>query len=260
MTIKHYYNNLQTALREVELSIREMEVMVTDEYTSINYSKILTELNNFRRKIVLLLNVHKFMRLSRESFELKTMGNKKNIEVTHIVKDYETPLIIANKYNMSLDELLKKNNLKSYEITPGKEISVEINYTNNITKTYEDIPTFGSHEGDLLFGSDLPNKLEVDSRGDLRLLTPVETLSQGILNRALTKAGSYPLEADFGISIPENRLPSELVNVMHMLKVHLQLLLDKRIKDVKNLSSIKQGNKLSIKLQLKTVNNITVNV
>lgn len=253
-----YYRNLEGSLRIIDLAIVDLERSMTDEYDTTNYSKTLCDLNNTRRAILKMLAVHKFMRMSKEIFIKQTLGSGQMQESIHIVKQYETPVGIALKYNMSLEDLLRKNNVTTTEIEAGMTLRVNVNQE-AFTKIYEEIPTFGSQEGLLVLGKDVSNNLQCDDIGDLNILTPGETVAQGILNRLTCKAGSYIFEENFGVRNDNSGdLPTELSEEMFLQEVKSQLKFDNRIVEIENLLSVKEQTTLKVRGLFTAINNVLI--
>lgn len=261
-TANEYYKQLDEALRQIDLTIVDVERSMTDEYAATNYKTMLNDLNNTRRNILKMLAIHKYMRLSKEAFIAKSESpSSQKINITHTVSQFETPTGIALKYKMTLEDLLKKNNITTTEFTPGLMLKVELDDnggTGELSKVYEDIPTFGSQEGILVLGKDTGNDLKcVD--GDLKILEPQDTIAQGVMNRLMTDSLSYPYEDEFGVrSLVGSELPFELIQGMYLLEINNQLNLDKRIESIESLVVERAGNGITISGVVQAVNNITV--
>jgi LysM repeat protein len=261
MTTTEYYIELESALKQVDLAIVDVENSMSHEYENANYVAILNELNATRRSILKMLSINKYMRISKEAFLAKSETSTQKIDTLHTVKQFETPIGIAVKYNMRLEDLLKKNNITTADIVAGIELKVEIDDSAGagvLTKIYEEIPTFGSQEGLLVLGKDVTNELKY-SNGDLTVLMPEQTVAQGILNRVMTNSGDYPYENDFGVtSLAGSELPNELIEGMALLEIESQIKLDKRISSIEQLTVTRNQNAIAITGILQTINNITI--
>jgi hypothetical protein len=261
-TAAEYYTQLGEALRQIDLAIVDVQRSMADEYDAINYTQMLADLNNTRRNILKMLAVHKFMRLSKEAFIAKSVSpTSQKINITHIVSAFETPTGIALKYKMTLEDLLKKNNITTSEFEPGLVLKVELDDnggTGEMTKVYDDIPTFGSQEGILVLGKDAQNDLKCVN-GDLVILEPQDTVAQGVMNRLMTDSLAYPYEDEFGVrSLVGSELPLELIQGMYLLEITNQLNLDKRIVSIDNLTVERAQNGITIHSEMQALNNITV--
>lgn len=261
MTNSEYYIELENALKQIDLAIVDIERNMTDEYEGANYSAMLNDLNTTRRSVLKMLAIHKYMRISKEVFLAKDGTSPQTIDTVHTVKQFETPIGIALKYNMSLEALLKKNNITTADIVTGVELKVEIDESSGagvLAKIYEDIPTFGSQEGLLVLGKDVSNEMKYSS-GDLSVLTPEQTVGQGVLNRVMTNSGDYPYESDFGVtSLAGSELPNELIEGMALLEIESQIKLDKRISNIEQLTVTRNQNAIAISGILQAINNITI--
>ncbi|MDQ7818683.1 MAG: LysM peptidoglycan-binding domain-containing protein [Melioribacteraceae bacterium] len=257
MNATEYYKNMEESLRLINLAIVETELQMTDEYDSINYTQMLNDLNNTRRGILKMLAVHKFMRMSKETFSAQEVGVVRKRESVHVVKQFETPVGIALKYSMSLEDLLRKNNITTSEIEAGMTLKVDTN-TETFIKVYEDIPTFGSQEGLLVLGKDATNDLQCND-GDLKVLEPSETVAQGIMNRISSDAQSYIYEENFGVrNLAGSELPGDLGKEMYLLEVTEQIKFDKRIIEIENLTAEKDQNNLIVSGSLRAINNVLI--
>lgn len=259
MNATEYFKNMEEALRQIGLAIVETELQMTDEYDTINYTQILNDLNNTRRGILKMLAVHKFMRMSKETFSTQEVGGGiRKRESIHIVKQFETPVGIALKYSMSLEDLLRKNNITTSEIEAGMTLKVDTNRETFI-KVYEDIPTYGSQEGLLVLGKDTTNDLQYDDGGDLKILTPSETVAQGIMNRISSDAQSYIYEENFGVrNLAGNELPGDLGKEMYLLEITEQIKFDNRIIEIENLTAEKDQNAIKVSGALRVINNVLI--
>ncbi len=262
MNSDKYYTDLKQANVLIGGIISEVEKKAVDEFTHVNYVGALNTLNKQKQKIERMLAIHKFVRLSKDIFKkmLDSKGSK-SIEEIHVVKDYETPLTIAKKYNMGLSDLYRLNNKTSSEITTGTKIIVKAETTGSLSKTYEGINTFGSQEGMKVLGTDVSNGLDAGVDGDLGVLEPEKTLEQGVKNRLQTKQGEYPLEDDFGLEeLVGTDFPSELIESLGIAKMSSQLLQDRRIEAVNNIKVESRQNGKIFTGNVSVVNNKTLDI
>lgn len=261
-TAAEYYKQLEESLKQIDLAIVDVQRSMTDEYDSVNYAQMLADLENTRRNVLKMLAVHKFMRMSKEAFIAKSESpTSQKINTTHTISQFETPMGIALKYKMTLEDLLRKNNITTPEFTPGLVLKVEIDDNSGmgeLTKIYDDIPTFGTQEGISVLGKDAGNDLKcVD--GDLKILGPQDTVAQGVMNRLTTDSLAYPYEDEFGVrSLVGSELPSDLIQGMYLLEINNQLSLDKRIESIESLAVERAGNGITISGVVQAINNITV--
>ncbi len=259
MSTNKYYYNLETAETEIERLIAK--VTPTDEYDSVNYSQLLFNLNNSLFEIRKMKNMHKFFKLSKEDF-IRQIDSEvlKQQQSIHTVREYETPLTIAEDYNISLDELLKINNASITDFTPGATIKVPVTNETRI-RIFENIPTYGSHEGSKVLGNDLPNELRADTDGDLLVLDNYDTLKQGILNRITTKQGNYPLEPDFGIdNYVGSDQPEELSGALRTTSIIAQIEQDARIEKITEYSETQKNNSTLYSIKVSTITNEEVSL
>ena len=263
-TATEYYNQLKGALGQIDSAIVTIQNQMTDEFDSINYAQMLMDANNSRRSILKMLAINKFMRLSQDTFIEKIENpSSQKIIITYTVKQFDTPIGIALKFNMALQDLLQKNNIVTSDFVPGLVLNIEVDDSNGMgefSKIYDDIPTFGSQEGLLVLGQDAGNDLKCVN-GDLNILAPEDTVAQGVLNRLTTDPAQYPYEKEFGVTnLAGTELPFDLIQGMYTLEVNDQLNLDKRIQSINSLVISRSGDGVIINGSFLALNNVPVNV
>jgi|GEM_PF-2998652 len=264
MAINTYYIDLEKALLMLERDYNKVQIEADkhDEYADTNYPEVLSNLSEIKRKLLRMLSVHKYLRLTKENYLNNIQDNADKIIVNYAVADYDTPSGIANKFKVSLEELLLSNNLTTDQIKIGIVLKIEqTGNTNGTNSIYKNIPSYGSQIGDLVYGMDIQNEISVDNIGDLRILSPEETLKQGILNRITTVNGEYPGENDFGIdNLAGSDLPQELRENLIITKTMSQLSLDERIDDVTDLEVTFSQNAVKVAGTITTINNTDLTV
>jgi len=255
--LQTYYSKLQQALETFDEVIDRFETDKTDEYDKVNFSAILHNLYLARTNIEHYNNAHKWFRLSKEDFIKQMVYSLANtVEQLHIVKEYETPLSIAEKYKVTLESILKKNNITTSEFTPGRIIKIE---TSNLSQKeiYQKIMTYGDQTNDLVFGNDFPNEITVDGQGDLFAIESSETLKQGINNIINSDIGSYPMEPSFGVDrLIGNEMPTELRENMISVRIAETVEADKRIKAITDIK-FEEGN---ANITARTIKNQNINL
>ncbi len=253
-----YYNNLQAASNSVDEAIAQTLSKMTDEFDiNTDYSSIMISLTNFKRDIIRMQNVNKFLRLSISGFvQQSELQSTKQIEILHTVKDYETPFSIAQLYNVNLSDILRKNNILTSDITAGLQLNIDIAQSQALNKVFDNIPSYGPQDGDLVLGIDLPNLLTATAAGDLQYLDPEDTLAQGIANRIYTKQGDYPLNNNFGLSpIVGSEIPDDLISGMYLTQLQNIIEQDPRIASVDSLNIVRSGNSVTFSGQATSINN-----
>lgn len=254
-----YYTKLQSAINSFEEVIDRVESEKTDEYDIINYSATLYYLYNALNGIYNYYNANKYFRLAKEDFIKQlnyTYGN--GIERLHTIREYETPLSIARKYNVTLESILIKNNITTNDFTAGRIIRIEVSNA-ELKSIYNEILTIGDQSNDLVFGNDLPNELVVDSNGDLKVLNNSDTLKQGLQNLLNTSSGSYPLMEDFGVdNLVGLELPEDVRQNMIMVQTSERIEFDRRIKVVTDFRFTEEGKNAEI--EAITIKNKNINI
>jgi hypothetical protein len=248
------YTTLTKSLNELERIISN--IIPTDEYDpNHDYSGLLNNLNQFKTYIIRLLSVHKFARMSKEYFLAQFSGV---VETNYKIKDYDTPLSLADKFGVDLDALLEINNIVATDIQEGLIIKVPV--AGDSIAIYSNVPTFGDQTGDNVFGRDLPNEL-VAVNGKLVVLEPLDNLKQGILNRITTWRGEYPLDDSFGINnFRQFDLPEDLAQNMVIMDVVNQILQDARIAEVNEIVQSSEKDAVQFTAEATTITKTEVKV
>jgi hypothetical protein len=230
-----------------------------DEYDKNDYSAIIDVFTQVQRNIIRMASIHKYSKMSKERFINKVNNNSANKNIiTHTVKTYETISSIADLYGNDVDEILKMNNKRSFEINPGEKLLIEVE--NSTTDTINDIPTYADPIGSNVLGNDISKEL-ADRDNDIYVLPNTETLKQGILNRITTNRNAYPMILSFGIDTKNTfELPDDLFESLTTIKIQELLLEDKRIKNIENISLDKQENSLTYNISGEAIDNTKIEI
>jgi len=256
MDSRSYYIELNKILSELESQVLQISGLNPDVYdTEANYAEILKSLNDRIRAVKRLLAGHSIAKMSKQQF-LGTLTNQ-TAETTYTVKQYDTATSIAQYFNLSLEDLLKRNSITAKDIIPGKELIVPA-ITQDYGTDVSEIPTFGDQTGKLILGNDAGSSFAESGIGDLEILTPENTFSQGVINRLKTLAKQYPGEDDFGLDVfIGSELEQDTLNSLLMVKVLTQLALDKRVESVENLEVVRESNGVIVKGTINSIGNLT---
>lgn len=223
------------------------------EYDIANYSTLnqFTELT--RRILLRQLKAYKFMGLTKEQFEdiIRTQKGEKR-KIRHIINAHETIFSISKKYGIEAEDVLQLNNLKVTDLNPGTELLIDVKAENIYQRI--DIPVFAEHSGEELLGRDLNNSFSAGASGDFAVLSPRETIKQGVSHITLTKRGDYPLMNSFGISFGEDRsFPEDLADNLIQTEVSNALKSDPRISEIKSIQVIREGIGIIIEAEVETI-------
>jgi hypothetical protein len=263
MTGYEYYTTLEEAVRQIDTAIglTEKEAAGADEFSGKNYSEMLYGMNRYKGELLRKLAAHRYAKMSKEDFIFRNDNSAaKTLQKTHVVKSHETGLTIAKLYGTTLEAILKKNNITTDEITAGKTLRIEVTPASEVVQVYDNIPTYGSQAGMLVFGKDLPDKIEAVS-GEFKVLEPLETLRQGLTNRMMTARGEYPLEDDFGVTeMAGKNFPEELSDSMFLVEVQSQLEQDGRISSIDAITIRTEGTAKIVEAKLTAVTGAEVNL
>lgn len=258
-----YYEMTETLMKSIDVAIAS--ILGKDEYDQLdNMPEVLSKLYEAKRYYEYLHNIHKFLKMSKTSF-LKLAGDQtaQRETVNHTVKSYESPLGIAQKYGVTLSEMLDSNGKIASNIQDGDELTINIKNDNNTQLLLDTIPTFGDHTGIKLYGTDLPKVLIEDDRKDLLVLDEYSTLKQGIYNIVTTNNGDYPLNETFGImDLTKISLPNDLGDNLLKMRINDAIMKDSRIEKVISIDSERKNNSVIFEIQALTIlqQNITIGV
>lgn len=96
-----------------------------------------------------------------------------------VVGRLDTLYSLSERWAVSPEALLAANALAPDELQPGLEILIPVERTFG-SLAISGLPTLDSHQGELALGSDLDLTFEVDSEGDLQVVSGGECLIQGL--------------------------------------------------------------------------------
>lgn len=115
-----------------------------------------------------------------------------------------------------------------------------------------------AQSGIKVLGRDLPNELEVVD-GDLKLLDYTDTFTQSIENMLFTTEGSYPEEGEYGsrVKMMASNTPADLAGGMVEVEALRATMKNPRVSSVGNNKASLSGDKVSITMDVKAINNIT---
>jgi len=257
-----YYQKLEIAKSNLLEGIARIEVFNIDEYDEDNKCQLLFDLYKMLNNVETMLNIHKFKRKSKEEILTEPDIVEGRVIVNYQVKDYETPFSIAQKYDLSVEELLQfNNNLKVSEITTGKILKIPtINKAEK--ERLDSIATFGSQAEELILGKDILLPLQADAKGgDLLIAEPANTLAQCLNNLFNTKEGSYLTENQIGIfDIKNQDMPPEVVDGFTKIRLLQVLEQDKRIASINSIKTDIQGQNINYEIEITAINGDKVKV
>lgn len=249
------FNEIDNILSKLKHTYREDAERVS-EYDIVDHSTMILESERLERILRRQRKVYKFLGLSKEEFEQAVeRGTAKKRKIRHIVTSYDTLFSVAETYKIDPGELLQTNNINSTEFVAGTEIIIEVEQQEQQPNLagLADLPVIGEHKGIELLGRDLNLTVLPDSRGDLSVMTPGETIKQGVWIRLNTLKGDYPMNPGFGLNNYLNlELPADLKLAMIDKEAEINLVVDKRIKSIDSLQ-------VTESVEAKTAGNIELN-
>lgn len=243
--IRSQINTIYKEIRKVDALIPSA---INEFSTGVNEAETVFNAEQFKRRALRIANIHKFLKLDPET-------DRQQAETDYKVKEFDSPGMVATRFGRDLDQILNDNNKLSGEISAGDNISIQADDTGSL---YSDVPTFISIRGREILGHDLPVQLVESPSGDLHVLLPEETLTQGLTNRIRTRKGGYPLIDDFGLEeIAGQDYPEELSRNILLIQIAEQARLDKRISEVISVGLENEaGNPgtITINMKVKSIN------
>jgi hypothetical protein len=225
-----------------------------------NYSDAIFQIQSAVNQLSILDNVYKFERITKQqmqylfgSYDAGENSQKINVDVPHIVTQYDTPRTIERKYNMPWAIIQQYNNILPSQLTPLMTINIPLQIPlSQISQ--QDIPTFGDQQGNNILGMDIENGLEAGSDGDLKVLTPIDSFAQSIQNNLSMLPGTLPYYEDIGFDPKiEDNYNAEEKNSILQLRIMNTLLNDNRIKQVDISGGTKEGTLLNFDLTITSI-------
>lgn len=249
------FNEIDNILIKLKHTFREDAERIS-EYDIIDHSTMILENEKLERILRRQRKIYKFLGLSKDDFEQAiARGTAKKRKIRHIVTAFDTLFSIAETYKIDPGELLQTNNINSTELVAGTEITIEVDEQEQQPNLagQVDLPVIGEHKGSELLGRDLKLTLLPDSKGDLSVLAPGDTVKQGVWIRLNTMKGDYPMKPGFGLNNYLNLdIPAELKLSMIDKEAELNLVVDKRISSIDSLQ-------VTESIEAKTAGNIELN-
>ena len=243
--LRTYYYELEQQHAAIENAANLFETLIPEgddaelaatDYSGTAYNLWASVLTNER-----LQKIHKLFRMTKEQLIQKSQGETAPNYTVYEVRSYDTIHSVARKFNVSIEDILRANNITASEFEDQTEILIPQLSTNVIT-VYENVPTFDTHNGIKVLGTDLSADCTVDANGDLKVLDEVDSFHQGVTILINTEAGTIPLEDGFG-GAPKigKEYPQEIISNMITVNLLNSLSQDGRIKDVNNIILEKQN-------------------
>ena len=235
MILSEIYTEAEKQLLLIQGEKTKLLSEMTDEYDELDYNELLFQLETKEVELKRLLKAHFFNNMSKEQY-FRNDSQEELFEVYHTVRDFDTIELISSIYNVTIDDILETNQITTNDLETGKTLVVRIT-KESLKKEGRAIPVFGELKGEDIFGTDLPVNLEVDAKGDLKVLDPEKTLRQGVLIRSTSESGCYPGLESFGIDfkIATDTLQADVREGLFKVKIINFLLTDERIADIEEI-------------------------
>lgn len=228
------------------------------DYDRTNWSEAIWRVQNAINRLRVAEKADRFERVTPEqmatifrAYDAGQPTGKVVISVPHKITDRDTLRLLEWRYGTFYTRILTYNGLDAgsfYALAPGTTIQIPVEA--DVT-TAKDVAVFGSQSGQNILGRDLPNVLAEGADGDLAVLEPVETFEQSMRNLALSIRGDVPFYETFGLDLQAGAdYPQEAILSLVQVKVLNGFMQDPRVKNIDVLDVTREGNGLSVKVQI----------
>jgi hypothetical protein len=261
-TLSQYYAQIAQAIAALEQMLATLLVNAPAgelaDYDTTNWSDAVWQVQNAINQLRIAGAADKFERVTREqmqtifrAYDAGEPTGKVVISVPHVRSDRDTLRLLEYRYGVAYDTILQYNGLSAsafYALAPGATILIPVEA--DVT-TAKDIAVFGDQSGQNILGRDLPNALAAGPDGDLQVMEPVETFQQAMRNLALSIRGDMPFYETFGLDLQAGAdYPPEAILSLVQVKVLNGFMQDPRVKNIDVLSVTRDGNSLSVGVQV----------
>lgn len=231
-----------------------------------NYREQIFNYTQSIRDMQLLKVQHKFLKIGdaerdrRLARQEVAEGNvQPDIETfKHTVRPFDTFESLALLFGVDWKEMARHNDILPKDLTSGTIIEIPLKIQPD-EQPIADNPVFDSHIGQKALGHDLPNKLTVDSAGDLEELNNRNTFLQGVANIVTTEKGEFIESPDFGFNpgVGED-VPTILSEAWMKKDLQAALRQDARILGVplSEITVIKDGESMTFTLQVEAIRTV----
>jgi hypothetical protein len=264
--LSQYYSEVEKTqyLFDTALNVLENKLSILpDEDPDLvadDYSGAIFQMQNAVNRLEILKNVHQFEKITKEqmqylfsSYDAGLGGGKIIIDIEHIVTSYDTTRTIERKYNIPWSEIQNYDNIVPSQLYPTMILRIPITIDLNQV-VIQDVPTFGSQQGNNILGTDLPNELQEDAEGDLKVLSNEDSFRQSIENCFKMLPGSLPYyeEVGFDPKMSDDYNAEERESILQ-LRILDALSGDKRVQDATISDGTRQGVSIGFELTIKAV-------
>jgi len=236
------------------------EVSLSDD--APNYEKAVFELHELIQSLRNIRNAHRLFKIN-DAMKVAMFSSFLNndetkpiiVTETYTVTDCDTLEGIGIKLNVDWRKIAEFNSLDSMDLTAGNDIQIPREFDPKLILDFNKSqnPVFDLPDGERVLGKDLPNELEEDSTGDLKVLQYRETFKQGMNNIVNTDVGSLPFNPNFGFdNWVGDDIPSDVRDEWMRSKSQESFLRDARVFEVPGdeIEITRSGESLSIEMRI----------
>jgi hypothetical protein len=164
--------------------------------------------------------------------------------IPHQVKPDESIIEIAETYGVTPEAILDYNEIEPDDVFSLASINIPVTSSAFVPKI-DNLAVFGSHQGLAALGTDISDRIEADSNGDLAVLSNAETIRQHI-SHIIAEYSDETLENID--AIPEYLQPAYLE-----IKLRGAIGQDPRIAAITNLTITPEADAFSLELSAETI-------
>ena len=267
-----YYSVVQNAIIVYEgilnqIYLKSLQIAEPDFDPSIDWANILFRLQNTINNLYNIKAVHKFQRVSQEQMQSLFAAYINNespgkiiVGFTHTLRSFDTLRSLEVQYGVPWQNILAYNNITASQFATQETINIPVPIDLSL-RASNNIAVFGDQTNEAILGADFPNDIQEDSTGDFKVLTPSETIKQGVQNLSTAQQGDLPFYESWGLNlILAEEVPSDTVESFLQLRILEGFSIDPRIDTVEVLETVKQGNTITISVQIKPIQGDNFNV
>lgn len=207
-----------------------------------NHGKTIFEINEMIQGLRNLKNIHRIFKIN-DAMKVSMFSSLLNnddpqpiiISEPYTVTEQDTLQSIGSRYNVDWKKIAEFNDLDSMDLTAGQEINIPREFDPKLILDFSKSknPVFDLPDGENVLGHDLPNALEANDDGDLKVLGNRATFVQGMENIINTDEGAMPFYPNYGLDTwIGDDIPREVTDDWRKQKIINSFLKDARVFEV----------------------------
>lgn len=270
--ITDYYGMVQNAIivfQGIYDSIYQQSQEITDpDYdASIDWNDVLWKIQNSINNLQKAYVVERYQRVSKEQMQSlfsayinSESPGKIIVGFTHNIREFDTLRLLEVQYGVPWQNILSYNNITASEFETQTSVQIPVPIDLAI-RASNDITVFGDQTGELILGKDFPNEIAENADGDFKVLTPSETIKQGVQNLSVSQQGDLPFYENYGLNLELSQdVPFESVESFIQLRILEGFSIDPRIQAVEVLETVRTQNAVNVTVELRPVQGENFNI